>query len=131
MSQPTIRLYPGTGLENDFVLGTMICNIGSPIRKIVQVIKSKYPFWKFELYFSPTDPLDFDIIISIHDLGVKFIFDPVSQCLNSIDIYDITFADFVYQDQTFRSSKTTPTFTLIYKLFGPTHPVFACLPGNP
>ncbi|OAD08236.1 hypothetical protein MUCCIDRAFT_134472, partial [Mucor lusitanicus CBS 277.49] len=67
-------------------------------------------------------PLDFDFIIALPANGLNLRYDGSLQRLKSVECYDPSKVKLVYQSSDVSSSRTIPTFLLIYKSFGPTYP---------
>lgn len=81
----------------------------------------------FALLYDELDPLLTDICLRVHDDGVNLRFEPRSQRLLLIDVYDLSKMQLslckggvntVFAD----GGDVLPTFLLIYELFGPTYP---------
>ncbi|RCH80478.1 hypothetical protein CU097_000398 [Rhizopus azygosporus] len=83
--------------------------------------KSQY-FPSVELKYSSEDPLLYDFIIALPYNGLHLRYDGSLQRLKSIECYDPSKVKLVYQNNDVSSSRTIPTFLLIYKSFGPTYP---------
>jgi hypothetical protein len=82
---------------------------------------------KFALLYDESASLETDICLRVHDDGVNLRFEPRSQRLLLIDVYNLSKvklslcregANTVFAD----GGDVLPTFLLIYELFGPTYP---------
>ncbi|KAL0847706.1 hypothetical protein Bca101_020952 [Brassica carinata] len=68
------------------------------------------------------DPLKLDVVISFPDHGFHLRFDPWSQRLRLIEIYDVKRLQMRYGNSTVGGPSTLATFVAVYALFGPTFP---------
>ncbi|WZZ17117.1 hypothetical protein YC2023_110206 [Brassica napus] len=68
------------------------------------------------------DPLKLDVVISFPDHGFHLRFDPSSQRLRLIEIYDVKRLQMRYGNSTIGGPSTLATFVAVYALFGPTFP---------
>ncbi|KAJ3325128.1 hypothetical protein HDV06_004884 [Boothiomyces sp. JEL0866] len=114
------NLLPGVGILDCFILGIHFSNIGTPIGKIISFLESKE--WEFQLQYCEVNPLKKDIYIHLQNNGINLTFDSESQRLKVIDIYNLESKNLTYEKQVFNSVKISPTFNLIYKVFGPIYP---------
>ncbi|KAH9662879.1 UPF0183 protein [Citrus sinensis] len=115
MGAIVLDLRPGVGI-GPFSLGMPICEAFASIEQqpnIYDVVHVKY----FD-----EEPLKLDIIISFPDHGFHLRFDPWSQRLRLIEIFDIKRLQMRYATSLIGGSSTLATFVAVYALFGPTFP---------
>ncbi|KAJ8451954.1 hypothetical protein Cgig2_007437 [Carnegiea gigantea] len=115
MGAIVLDLRPGFGI-GPFTLGMPICEAFSQIEQqpnIYDVVHVKY----FD-----EEPLKLDIVISFPDHGFHLRFDPWSQRLRLIEIYDVKRLQMRYATSLIGGSTTLATFVAVYQLFGPTYP---------
>ncbi|CAO3627312.1 unnamed protein product [Cunninghamella blakesleeana] len=97
--------------------------LGTSLWDTIQFLRERPLFFpKVELKYSEQDPLRNAVIISLPVNGINLWFDGSLQRLKSIECFDPTKVKLVYQNSDVSSSRTIPTFLLIYKSFGPTYP---------
>ncbi|KAG5061002.1 hypothetical protein JHK87_002031 [Glycine soja] len=68
------------------------------------------------------EPLKLDIVISFPDHGFHLRFDPWSQRLRLIEIFDVKRLQMRYSTSLIGGPSTLATFVAVYALFGPTYP---------
>ncbi|KAL8477776.1 hypothetical protein ACS0TY_029902 [Phlomoides rotata] len=110
-----LDLRPGVGL-GPFALGMPICEAFAQIEQqpsIYDVVHVKY---------YDEEPLKLDIVISFPDHGFHLRFDPWSQRLRLIEIFDVKRLQMRYATSLIGGSSTLATFVAVYALFGPTYP---------
>ncbi|XP_042024322.1 PHAF1 protein At3g51130-like isoform X1 [Salvia hispanica] len=110
-----LDLRPGGGL-GPFTLGMPICEAFAQIEQqpnIYDVVHVKY---------YDEEPLKLDIVISFPDHGFHLRFDPWSQRLRLIEIFDIKRLQMRYATSLIGGTSTLATFVAVYALFGPTYP---------
>ncbi|KAK6922638.1 Phagosome assembly factor 1 [Dillenia turbinata] len=115
MGAIVLDLRPGLGI-GPFSLGMPICEAFAQIEQqpnIYDVVHVKY---------LDEDPLKLDIIISFPDHGFHLRFDPWSQRLRLVEIFDIERLQMRYATSLIGGPSTLATFVAVYKLFGPTFP---------
>eukprot|EP00457_Paulinella_chromatophora_P003432 gb/GEZN01003440.1/.p1 GENE.gb/GEZN01003440.1/~~gb/GEZN01003440.1/.p1 ORF type:complete len:414 (+),score=35.72 gb/GEZN01003440.1/:447-1688(+) len=111
---------PRLSLIPEIALGPFI--IGSPIGDSLEYInKHGLSLRNNELSFDPGNPLSEDLCLNLVDYGLQLRFDPVSQRLRLIDVYDLSKVQLEYRG-SICSENGVPSFQQIYKLFGPTYP---------
>ncbi|XP_028096154.1 UPF0183 protein At3g51130-like isoform X1 [Camellia sinensis] len=71
---------------------------------------------------SLSEPLKLDIVISFPDHGFHLHFDPWSQRLHLIEIFDIKRLQMHYATSLIGGPSTLATFVAVYATFGPTYP---------
>ncbi|KAF9200509.1 hypothetical protein BGZ49_009277 [Haplosporangium sp. Z 27] len=75
-----------------------------------------------ELKYSEEDPFAADIVLRLVSNGIELLFEPYSQRLKLIHVYDFLRLRLTYKSNEVCSPKALPTFLLINRLFGPTFP---------
>jgi hypothetical protein len=68
------------------------------------------------------DPLKLDVVISFPDHGFHLRFDPWSQRLRLVEIFDVKRLQMRYATSMIGGPSTLATFVAVYALFGPTFP---------
>ncbi|KAH6586014.1 hypothetical protein BASA50_000957 [Batrachochytrium salamandrivorans] len=97
--------------------------LGLPLPAVIAYLqRERHYFRKYELKFGDQAPFEHPIVLNLVDNGVALRFDPVSQRLASIEIYDFEPMVLTYEGVAFSSSSIIATFLLIYNTFGPTYP---------
>ncbi|WVZ78523.1 hypothetical protein U9M48_026220 [Paspalum notatum var. saurae] len=115
MGAITLDLRPGLGV-GPFTLGMPISDAFAQIERqpnIYDVVHVKY----FD-----EEPLNLDFVISFPDHGFHLRFDPWSQRLRLIEIYDVKRLQLRYATSLIGGPSTLATFAAVYALFGPTFP---------
>ncbi|XP_010909522.1 PHAF1 protein At3g51130 isoform X2 [Elaeis guineensis] len=115
MGAITLDLRPGLGI-GPFTLGMPICEAFAQIEhqpNIYDVVHVKY---------LDEEPLKLDIVISFPDHGFHLRFDPWSQRLRLIEVYDVKRLQMRYATSLIGGPSTPATFVGVYALFGPTFP---------
>nr|CAB3468998.1 unnamed protein product [Digitaria exilis] len=115
MGAITLDLRPGLGVGS-FTLGMPISDAFAQIElhpNIYDVVHVKY----FD-----EEPLKLDFVISFPDHGFHLRFDPWSQRLRLIEIYDVKRLQLRYATSLIGGPSTLATFAAVYALFGPTFP---------
>ncbi|KAL8098074.1 PHAF1 protein At3g51130-like [Apium graveolens] len=115
MGAIVLDLRPGLGI-GPFSLGMPICEAFAQIENqpnIYDVVHVKY----FD-----EEPLKMDIVISFPDHGFHLRFDPWSQRLRLIEIFDIKRLQMRYATSLIGGPSSLATFIAVYALFGPTFP---------
>lgn len=97
--------------------------LGSSLWDTLHLLADKPQFFPtVELKYSQENPLEYDFIIALPTNGINLRYDGSLQRLKSVECYDPNKVKLVYQNSDVSSSRTIPTFLLIYKSFGPTYP---------
>uniref|UniRef100_A0A2N9IB14 Uncharacterized protein n=1 Tax=Fagus sylvatica TaxID=28930 RepID=A0A2N9IB14_FAGSY len=115
MGAIVLDLRPGLGI-GPFSLGMPICEAFAQIEQqpnIYDVVHVKY----FE-----EEPLKLDLVISFPDHGFHLRFDPWSQRLRLVEIFDVKRLQMRYATSLIGGPSTLATFVAVYALFGPTFP---------
>ncbi|XP_058109483.1 PHAF1 protein At3g51130 isoform X1 [Magnolia sinica] len=110
-----LDLRPGLGI-GPFTLGMPICEAFAQVEQqpgIYDVVHVKY---------LDEEPLKLDIVISFPDHGFHLRFDPWSQRLRLIEVYDVKRLQMRYATSLIGGPSTLATFVAVYALFGPTFP---------
>ncbi|CAM8912215.1 unnamed protein product [Rhodiola kirilowii] len=113
MGTIVLDLRPGSGI-GPFSLGMPICESFAQIEQqpnIYDVVHVKY---------LDEDPLKLDIVISFPNHGFHLCFDPHSQRLRLIEIFDVNHLQMRYATSLIGGPSTLATFVAFYALFGPT-----------
>ncbi|XP_015889692.3 PHAF1 protein At3g51130 isoform X1 [Ziziphus jujuba] len=115
MGAIVLDLRPGLGI-GPFSLGMPICEAFAQIDQqpnIYDVVHVKH----FD-----EEPLKLDIVISFPDHGFHLRFDPGSQRLRLIEIFDVKRLQMRYATSIIGGPSSLATFVAVYALFGPTFP---------
>eukprot|EP00252_Welwitschia_mirabilis_P008438 TRINITY_DN20270_c0_g2_i1.p1 TRINITY_DN20270_c0_g2~~TRINITY_DN20270_c0_g2_i1.p1 ORF type:complete len:407 (+),score=58.00 TRINITY_DN20270_c0_g2_i1:201-1421(+) len=115
MGAITLELRPGSGL-GPFTLGMPICEAFTYIEQdpsIYDVVHVKY---------SDEEPLLFDLVISFPDHGFHLRFEPYTQRLRLIEVFDVHRLQIRYANSVIGGPNTQATFVTIYAVCGPTFP---------
>ncbi|WOL13142.1 UPF0183 protein [Canna indica] len=115
MGAITLDLRPGLGM-GPFTLGMPLHEAFAQVEhqpNIYDVVHVKY---------LDEEPLKLDIVISFPDHGFHLRFDPWSQRLRLIEVYDIKRLQMRYATSLIGGPSTLATFVAVYTLFGPTFP---------
>jgi hypothetical protein len=111
-----MEIIPGRSV-GPFSLGS---TIGSILTQVVSGQRLKYDT---DFLFDDKAPYSFDIVLDLKSIGVQLRFDPITQRLWTIDVYDIGKINLAYGGEIFAgTSQATPTLRVLYRLFGPTFP---------
>lgn len=114
-----LNVVPERSLGNDqweFVLGMPIGQVVQILQKHCRVIKSA------EIVYNDKRPLDSDIVINLIENGIKLSFDPLSQRLRRIEVYNMAKVKLKYTSTYFNSPQLQPSLHQIDQSFGATHP---------
>jgi hypothetical protein len=96
----TIDVHPGR------CLGAF--RIGMPIAETISHLQQKQI--RTEILYSTQDPLNTDIILNLVMDGIMFRFEPISQRLKMIEVYDFRKVRLTYSATLFSGPSTEPTF---------------------
>ncbi|KAL5035667.1 hypothetical protein RTP6_003326 [Batrachochytrium dendrobatidis] len=97
--------------------------LGLPLPAAIAYLKrERHHFRKYELKFGDQDPFEHSIVLNLVHNGIALRFEPISQRLISIEIFDFELMVLTYEGTPFSSSSIIATFLLIYNTFGPTYP---------
>uniref|UniRef100_A0A0D6R3Y6 Uncharacterized protein n=1 Tax=Araucaria cunninghamii TaxID=56994 RepID=A0A0D6R3Y6_ARACU len=115
MGSINLELKPGLAL-GPFTLGIPICEAFACIEQnpsIYDVVHVKY---------HDEEPLILDIVISFPDHGFHLRFEPFSQRLRLIEVFDVQRLQMRYANSFIGGPSTLATFATVYKVCGPTFP---------
>ncbi|XP_047956532.1 PHAF1 protein At3g51130-like isoform X2 [Salvia hispanica] len=115
MASTILTLRPGRGL-GPFSLGMPISEAFTQIQQQPNI----YDVVHVKSY--DEEPMKFDIVISFPDHGFHLRFDPWSQRLRLIEIFDFKRLRVRYATSLIGGASTLATFVAVYALFGPTYP---------
>ncbi|CAI8043991.1 UPF0183 protein C16orf70 homolog [Geodia barretti] len=97
--------------------------LGMPLSQVLEVLQLHSGAVQTALLtYSDQKPFEQDLSVDLNQDGVRLYFDPRSQRLKLIEVYDVTKVKMKYCNRFFCSSEITPTVDLINDCFGPTHP---------
>ncbi|RKP09799.1 hypothetical protein THASP1DRAFT_28418 [Thamnocephalis sphaerospora] len=96
--------------------------LGEAMNSVLKYVQEKNAVAGVEFKYNDEEPLSTDMVIRLPKNGLVFRFEPASQRLKSIEIFQFNHIRLSYQGHDFSSAKIIPTFLLMYKLFGPTYP---------
>mmetsp|Transcript_26624 Transcript_26624/g.50590 ORF Transcript_26624/g.50590 Transcript_26624/m.50590 type:complete len:414 (+) Transcript_26624:460-1701(+) len=111
----TVELRPGNSLGM-FALGMPV----SEVLKHIQDNEDLYP--RIEIKYSEQEPLDHDLVLNFPGSGFHLRFDPCTQRLRLIEIYDVSRIQVRYANSIVGGPESPTTFVQMYSLFGPTYP---------
>ncbi|KAG6541426.1 hypothetical protein Mapa_017204 [Marchantia paleacea] len=115
MSGLTLDLRPGSGLGS-FILGMPVCEALNQVeqhRSVFDVVQIKY---------NDEEPLRYDLVISFPEHGFHLRFEPRSQRLRLIEVFDVQRLQMRYATSSIGGPSIAATFVAVYALFGPTFP---------
>jgi len=92
----------------EFVLGMHFSQAIAIIQSQVGIIKG------VQVLYSDTTPLGVDIIINLPQDGVRLIFDPVSQRLKTIEVFNMKLVKLRYFGVYFNSPEVLPSIELLW-----------------
>uniref|UniRef100_A0A1D1YPC8 UPF0183 protein At3g51130 n=1 Tax=Anthurium amnicola TaxID=1678845 RepID=A0A1D1YPC8_9ARAE len=115
MGAITLDLRPGLGL-GPFTLGMPIGEA------FIQVEQQPNIYDVVHVKYFDEEPLKLDIVISFPDHGFHLRFDPWSQRLRLIEVYDVKRLQMRYATSLVGGPSMLATFVAVYALFGPTFP---------
>eukprot|EP01101_Sappina_pedata_P006888 TRINITY_DN3530_c0_g1_i1.p1 TRINITY_DN3530_c0_g1~~TRINITY_DN3530_c0_g1_i1.p1 ORF type:complete len:389 (+),score=112.11 TRINITY_DN3530_c0_g1_i1:49-1167(+) len=97
--------------------------IGMPLPEAIGKIQSnQMHISKVQLKYETEHPLDHDIVLDLNENGIMLRFEPISQRLIVIEVYNVDQVNLTYNKAPFCSPDTRPTFDSIYSRIGPTFP---------
>eukprot|EP00898_Chlorokybus_atmophyticus_P003930 jgi/Chlat1/4538/Chrsp29S04451 len=111
----SLELRPGVGI-GPFTLGMPVCEAIAYAQRHVDL----YP--KVDINFLDDEPLQQDLLLNFSEHGFHLRFDPDSQRLRLIEVYDLCKLQLRYATSVIGGPNTAATFVLIYALLGPTFP---------
>eukprot|EP01137_Pigoraptor_chileana_P016156 Opistho-2@72748 len=110
-----MEVMPGKGV-GPFVLGMPVGAAIGFLRKHFRTINN------VELKYSDANPTALALVINLADEGIQLRFDPASQRLKMVEVYDLGKTKLSYCGTRFCDGATEATFVAVYRLFGPSHP---------
>ncbi|KAI3855365.1 hypothetical protein MKX03_025323 [Papaver bracteatum] len=115
MGAIVIDLRPGVGIGP--------FNLGMPISEAFAQIEQRPNIYDVvHVKYLEEEPLKLDIVISFPDHGFHLRFDPWSQRLRLIEVFDVKRLQMRYAKSLIGGPSTLATFVAVYALFGPTFP---------
>lgn len=112
-----MEIVPGERVGS-FVLGM---GVNDALTLLRQQFVPQRP--RVRVVYAPKHPLEKDIVLRVEDLGMQLRFEPTTQRLVMIDIFDITKLGLSYAGTHFGAHDVTRSkFLNLYKVFGPTYP---------
>eukprot|EP00164_Ancoracysta_twista_P000607 GFYU01000803.1.p1 GENE.GFYU01000803.1~~GFYU01000803.1.p1 ORF type:complete len:385 (+),score=88.50 GFYU01000803.1:285-1439(+) len=97
--------------------------LGLPISQAISYLQqNKKTTPRVEFLYSEENPLDGDMVMTLPDHGMRLRFEPVSQRLRLIEIFDVCKIRLSYSNKHFSGPSVPCTSVTIYQLFGPTYP---------
>lgn len=105
------QVIPNTAL-GQFILGM-------PLGLVIKRLSDQYGhFREVSLYYNQANPLALDIVVDVVSEGIQLRFDPRSQRLKFIDVYDPRKIGLLYSGQPICSGGNAPTYAELYHKFG-------------
>ncbi|CAD5168739.1 unnamed protein product [Musa acuminata subsp. malaccensis] len=117
MGAITLDLRPGFGIGP--------FNLGMPLHEAFAQVEHQpniYDVVHVKYLDEVGEPLKLDIVISFPDHGFHLRFDPWTQRLRLIEVYDVKRLQMRYANSLIGGPSTLATFVAVYALFGPTYP---------
>lgn len=114
-----LEVVPERSLGNEqweFCLGMPISQAIAILRRHCRVVKD------IHMCYCDSDPLAMDVIMNLTQDGVRLVFDPNSQRLKIIEVYDLEKVRLKYCGVPFNTPSISPTNDQIEMSFGATHP---------
>jgi len=97
--------------------------LGMSLPEATQFIQQKNKtFSHVELKYNEVEPLSTDIVLDLNEDGFMLRFEPRTQKLRTIEIYDVLRVTLTYAGEIFSGPTVAPTLVNITERFGPTHP---------
>lgn len=100
----------------EFILGMHFSQAVAIIQAQIGTIKG------VQVLYNDAKPLEIDLVINLPQDGIRLFFDPVSQRLKIILIYNMKLVKLKYCGLTFNSPELLPSIEQIEHSFGATHP---------
>ncbi|CAG9529886.1 unnamed protein product [Cercopithifilaria johnstoni] len=114
-----VEVMPGCGIRNDYIE----LLLGMPINQAIAAIKNaSRHIQNVELTYSSKEPLSRDVMIRLAKDGVRLYFEPNSQLLRLIEVYDLSNIVLQYGGVVFSSPKDEADVNKVEGCFGATHP---------
>ncbi|XP_066249037.1 PHAF1 protein CG7083 [Euwallacea similis] len=115
----TLEVVPERSLgceQWEFILGMHFSQAVAIIQAQIGTIKG------VQVLYNEAKPLEIDLVINLPQDGIRLFFDPVSQRLKIILIYNMKLVKLKYCGLTFNSPELLPSIEQIEHSFGATHP---------
>jgi len=97
--------------------------LGMPISQAISILRGQCREIKdIHLCYCDYDPLAMDVILNMTEDGIRLVFDPISQRLKIIEVYNMEKVKLKYCGVHFNSPTVSPTNDQIEMSFGATHP---------
>ncbi|EIE18598.1 UPF0183-domain-containing protein [Coccomyxa subellipsoidea C-169] len=111
----TLELFPGQGLGN--------FTLGMPLYEAVNLIRKKRSdFSCVEVKYATQALFDQDIVINFPEHGMHLRFEPRSQRLRLVEVYDVSRLQASSPLAVTGGASHPSTFVRVYDIFGPTYP---------
>lgn len=114
-----LDVLPEHGLYSDqieFILGMHFSHAVASVQALVGCVKG------VQILYSDVDALNVDLVVNLTQDGIHLVFDPVTQRLKVIEVYDLALLRLKYADILFNCPEVAPTIEQIDQTFGATHP---------
>lgn len=115
----TLEVVPERSLgceQWEFIVGMHFSQAVAIIQSQVGIIKG------VQVLYNDIKPLEIDLVINLPQDGIRLFFDPVSQRLKIIEIYNMKLVKLKYCGLPFNSPEVLPSIEQIEHSFGATHP---------
>ncbi|XP_060533868.1 PHAF1 protein CG7083 [Cylas formicarius] len=115
----TLEVVPERSLgceQWEFILGMHFSQAVAIIQGQIGIIKG------VQVLYNDTKPLEIDMVINLPQDGIRLFFDPVTQRLKIILIFNMKLIKLKYCGLTFNSPELLPSIEQIEHSFGATHP---------
>lgn len=109
-----MKLSPGRGLGP--------FRIGMLVSQAIVELQTNYSAYPVNFHYSSDKPLASDMLLDMPDMGFRLRFEPLTQRLRLIDVYDTKRVVMTYHGSSWSGPTTDSTFIRVYDLFGPTFP---------
>ncbi|XP_067930486.1 phagosome assembly factor 1-like [Watersipora subatra] len=123
-------------LELEVTLSSLLNNklelsLGCPFCHSVSVLQQyDKEITQIEVWYSDENPLGNDLVLNLSNDGIKLIFDPYSQRVKMIEVYEMDKVSLRYHGKLFNSPSVSPTIQQISQSFGATIPCTPVLDEN-
>lgn len=114
-----LEVEPDCGLRNEqieFTLGTPINQVITALQNCSRIVEN------VELTYSPTDPLSRDVVICLVKDGIRLRFEPNTQLLRLIEVYDLRNITLRHCHKTFSKPGDQADVDKVKDCFGATRP---------
>ncbi|VDP15998.1 unnamed protein product [Onchocerca flexuosa] len=114
-----VEVMPGCGVRNDYIE----LLLGMPINQAIAAIQNaSRHIQNVELTYSSKEPLSRDVMIRLAKDGIRLYFEPNTQLLRLIEVYDLSNIILQYGGVVFSSPKDEADVNKVEGCFGATHP---------